>query len=239
MKYLFLLFILVYFGAAQSQSKLPPKIEADKQIYAASQAMKDSDWRAAVSAFEAAEATGYNKLPEIFDYVFGKALNNIGDFDRANRRLEDYLKNYGEKGKFYAKAIEEIAISQVGIQKREADAKRIAAEQKIQNDERLAQQKKDREIERSWETYEFRYWVMDRYGNADCADTRKKIRSRVKSSAMRKFSCSCDTVSIDHPAWRGHSADICSGTIQVNQIIDPDADLSDGESSNNWTLSFK
>ncbi len=128
---------------------LPPEVEGDRQIMAATTAMKANDWNAAINAFAAAEATGV-KTPEAFDYLYGMALHNAGQHQRAVERLGNYLKRYGKKGAYYKEALEQFNSAEKAqteaLQAAEAEAAKLVADKvtaRKKHEEALAQYERD------------------------------------------------------------------------------------------------
>lgn len=213
---------------AQAQSPLPPKMEAERQMMAASQAMRDGDWKEAVRAFEAVEATGYGPLPEVFGFSFGNALGEAGEHERAKERLLNYLSTYGEQGKYYTQAMEQLN----AVEKRQRDATK-EVERKAAAEEQLRKEKEAQE--RLWEKVYFRHWVMDVAGRGSCQKTRSMVDDYVQRSAYRNFSCSCNTARVNHPAWRDHSEDVCKGSFEFNAQLDANGRVNaSGGENNQW-----
>jgi predicted Zn-dependent protease len=75
---------------SQLSHALPPNVEADRQIIAAKTAIEEGRGDDAVTALEAAKATGI-KTPPNYPYLYGHALMLAGKFANARVQLELYL----------------------------------------------------------------------------------------------------------------------------------------------------
>ena len=218
---------------AHAQFQLSPKVEADRQMMAASQAMRDGDWKEAVRAFEAVEVTGFSPLPEVFGYSYGNALGEAGEQERAKERLLNYLNTYGEKGKYYVQAMEQLN----AVEKRQRGAaqeiqRQVAAQELLRQEKEVA--------ERQWTKVYFRHWILDVAGRGSCQKTQRKLDEYMQRSTYRNFSCNCNTASVNHPAWRGHSEDICRGELEFNAQLDVNARVSGKEGeTNRWGFEIK
>lgn len=110
--------ILAVWISSAVAGDLPPKFEADKQIISATEALKSNNWDGAIRAFSAAEDTGA-KMPEVFNYLYGKALNSAGQSKEATERLKKYLMQYGESGKYYNQALAELVSAENNAKQQE------------------------------------------------------------------------------------------------------------------------
>jgi hypothetical protein len=202
-------------------AKLPPAVEADRQMIAAKAAMDAKDWTAAVQAFDAAEATGVKNFPESFDYLFGKTLNEAGDPGRAISYLERYLGKYATKAKYYKEALEQVTLAEKGQAKLAAEA--------VQRDK----------IAKAWVKMRTRYAEMGKTPqtslarDVDCYKTKNYIERSAKD--IRNFSCSCDTNYEEHPAWRTHLKTVCIATWEGNLVIN---DTNSFHETNNGDFRF-
>lgn len=232
-----LLVLAPWLTSAQS---LPPKIEADRQLQAATAAMNEEriDWPRVRTALEAAEATG-QKMPEHFDFYLGTALNETGDPANALQRLGRYLSRQGDKARFYKPALEQFnAAERRQAQKQEAEQRARKAEADRIAAEATAKQEQEA-IDRAWEVRYFRYWIMDTEGRGRCSNVQSRIDSGVNSKATRQFNCECRTEDVGHPAWRGHTNDVCRGSVEVNWKLDPKGDLPDQSRTDRWGIRFR
>lgn len=234
---LILLALAPVLATAQS---LPPTVEADRQLKAAGAEMRQDtiDWKRALAALTAAEATGV-KMPESFDFHMGMVLNETGDYAGAMQRLTRYLERYARRGRFYDAALEQLNLAErrqaqkleAEQRARKADEDRIAAEAKAKQEQE--------EIDRSWEVRYFYYWIIDTEGRGYCSEVRRRIQYAVSSKATRNVDCQCRTENVDHPAMRGHTEDVCKGTFEINWKLDPKGDLSEQKRSNKWGIKFQ
>jgi hypothetical protein len=226
---------VLLFSLAAGAMALPPKVEADKQMMAASSAMKAGEWREAVQAFKGAEATGVS-LPEVFDYLYGTALNENAEYAQAAVHLERYLTVYGAKGKFYTQALEQMnkAEKLLARKKAQEEAAVIAA--------RAAERNASMEkawLDSRWRRGKTTYWVNHNYGNTDCEDTQSRTEARVKE--LRNFDCSCASAAINHPAFPGQYATTCKatweGNLHINNVetFNEDTGISKSERLEIWT----
>jgi hypothetical protein len=202
---------------------LSPAAEADRQMLAAKTAMDAADWSTAVHAFDAVEATGVKKLPESFDYLFGKSLNAAGDPARATKYLERYVDRFDTRGKFYKEALAELNAA-------EKSRAQLAAD-KVRRDEAARQEalrvaaeaQRQALIDASWVRMETRYWRMAKKPGESLEDTHtcSRTRSRIEREVeqIRNFSCSCRTDYVQHPAWRDHLETVCTATWEGNTVF--------------------
>ncbi|MCW5654909.1 hypothetical protein [Hydrogenophaga sp.] len=219
---------------------LPPQIEADRQLKAAGAEMKQDtiDWQRALTALNAAEATGV-KMPESFDYYIGRALSETGDPASAVQRFTRYLERYGKRGKFYDLTLEQLNLAE------RRQAQKLEAEQRARKaeEERVAAEaaakRLQAEIDSAWEVRYFYYWIMDNEGSGYCSTVSSSIHRGVNSKAVRKIDCDCRTEDVNHPAYRGRTNDVCRGSFEINKKLDSSADLSEQGRSGKWSIKFQ
>ncbi len=97
------LFLAALFSA--NAWALPPQVEADRLMLEVKTLMDAKDYAAAVKNFDKIASLKV-RLPDTFNYHYGVALAGVGDWDRATRKLEQYLTESGSGGKFYKEALE-------------------------------------------------------------------------------------------------------------------------------------
>lgn len=204
-KIIFLSLILLANSFAVAQEGLKGKIEADRQMLVATDAIKSEEWRAAVTAFAAAELASPTQLPEIFNYIYGKAYNELGDYEAAAQRLGLYLKKYGDKGRYYTLTLEQLNRSERGS----------------------ANEKKKREeaerIERKWQKRYFLYSTRLGADDSYCDSARARLFEVVKRTATRNRTCTCKVEFLRFYKRPGtHS---CMGEFEFNNELDKDEDV--------------
>ena len=183
---------------------LPPAVEADRLLQLGSAEMAKGEkgdaaaWAKAASALKGAEATGV-RMPENFDYHYGRTLHAVGQHKAAHERLERYLRTYGTKGKYYSEALAQYT----SVQNALAEA-RVAAE-------------KQAVVDRGWR------WVRSTWTHAgdegtDCYKATRRVKNQ--SSSARSIDCDCDVRDNDHPAYRGSLLTICKIRWQGNTVLD-------------------
>ncbi|WP_439518200.1 hypothetical protein [Hydrogenophaga sp.] len=183
---------------------LPPTVEADRllQLGAAEMAKGEKGdaaaWAKAAAALKGAEATGV-RMPDNFDYHYGRASHAVGQHTVAHERLERYLRTHGTKGKYYSEALAQYT----SVQNALAEARVAADKQAV--------------VDRGWR------WVRSTWVHAgdegtDCYKATRRVKSQ--SSSAREIDCDCDVKDNDHPAYRGSLLTICKIRWQGNTVLD-------------------
>jgi hypothetical protein len=86
-------------------SNLPPVHEARRLLLAAEDAIQSKQWQVAQSDLTQMSQLPVD-LPKIYDFLKGKVDLMIGNLESAEKHLESYVVNVGEKGKYYDEALE-------------------------------------------------------------------------------------------------------------------------------------
>lgn len=193
---------------------LPPHMEADRQMIAAESAAKEQRWDDAVLAFEAVLAAKLNKRPANFDFLYGNALVQAGQYDKGKELLEAYLTTEGERAKYYREALK--ALNDI-----EQGRKRLAEDQAAHS----AKQAQMAKLEAAWKDLRTTMLQMPPSGEDNCAGLTLRIKKFSKSA--RKIDCQCEVESSSHPAFQGKRQERCKVTWQANVILDGDIRYSD------------
>ena len=208
LRFVFIGFVAAFcFAGAAAAQGLPPAVEADRLLQLASTEMAKGDkgdtaaWGKAAAALKGAEATGV-RMPDNFDYHYGRALHAVGQNTLAHERIERYLRTQGTRGKYYSEALAQYTSVQGAL----AEA-RVAAE-------------KQAVIDRGWR------WVTSRWVHAgdegtDCYKATRRVKNQ--ASQAREIRCDCNVTENDHPAYRGSLLTICKLRWQGNTVLDKTA----------------
>jgi hypothetical protein len=194
---------ICFAGGAAAQG-LPPAVEADRLLQLGSAEMAKGEkgdaaaWAKAAAALKGAEATGV-RMPDNFDYHYGRALHAVGQHQASHERLERYLRTFGTKGKYYSEALAQYT----SVQNALAEG-RVAAE-------------KQAVVDRGWR------WVRSTWVHAgdegtDCYKATRRVKNQ--SSSAREIDCDCNVTENDHPAYRGSLLTICKIRWQGNTVLD-------------------
>ncbi|MGZ3182127.1 MAG: hypothetical protein ACXU8N_06780 [Telluria sp.] len=90
---------------------LPPKVEADRLMLQAKNALDKKDYAKAVDAFDRADKLGI-ALPESYYLQYGSALAAQKKWSAAHDVLEGYLNKFGDTGKFYKEALAQYVLAE-------------------------------------------------------------------------------------------------------------------------------
>jgi hypothetical protein len=198
---------------------LPPKVEADRQILAAESAITAENGDAALTALDAARATGA-KMPASFPFLNGRALLLSGQFDKAKEQLELYLSTVKPSDKNYKAALS--ALNGVDEGKR-----KLADDQAMLTAKKTAAAK----VDLAWKDQQTSYFRINATGNDLCPTVINYIKGLSKTA--RSISCSCKSQRVQHPAWRDYDEDYCVAKWQRNTLLDNNDGISSGEKGPN------
>ncbi len=99
--FIFCVFLL---GYPISSLALQPAHEADRLIMAAEKSIEENNYRDAERYLAKAGELGIS-LPSEYDFLYGKLLQNKGEYKKANEKLEQYVNRDGNEGRYYRDAL--------------------------------------------------------------------------------------------------------------------------------------
>ena len=145
-------FLGVWLGCVMSAAaQLPPEIMADKLLHQAEQLVRGQDDEGARGAMEEMlslqQEHGLEPEPEDH-FRYAKVWYSLGDFERVQEVLVEYLQLLGRQAQHYDDALKLMNRAEALIEEREAEKQRLIRQ-------RLAQERRRKKAQEALETMEF------------------------------------------------------------------------------------
>lgn len=132
-------------------AQLPPEIMADKLLHQAEQLVRGQDEEGARGAIEELlslqQEHGLEPEPEDH-FRYAKVWYSLGDFERVQEVLVEYLQLLGRQARHYDEALKLMNRAEALIEEREAEKQRLIRQ-------RLAQERRRKKAQEALETMEF------------------------------------------------------------------------------------